>query len=371
MEILYLASSVLSFFFVIILLGKKNKTGSEKILLVWFLLLFSNVLTFYLIIRDAAPGLLVIFLDSSPFLHGPLLWFYTAALTGAPKSTSVKNGIHLVPFLLFFLISGLLIGNGSGYQGYLMTLLVSLKFISPFIYILLSLKIINRHRRLIPNILSSVSRMELKWLSSILFGGIVLILIGAGSLIIDRYTAVEIPQFGGLYLNMAYSICIILLGYFGFRQTSIFIPSHFQYNQLVFDEKSKKDQVIAIPKANAYDGPADKDYKALLDLMETLKPYTDPNLTLFSLAGRLGLTENRLSFIINNRSGRNFFEFINHYRVELVISKMKSKEYLRSTLLGLALDSGFNSKASFNRAFKRFTGLTPSNYLKDLTGNQV
>jgi len=66
--------------------------------------------------------------------------------------------------------------------------------------------------------------------------------------------------------------------------------------------------------------------------------------------------------VINSQSGYNFFEFVNKYRVVMVIDKMSGQELRTSTLLGLALDSGFNSKASFNRAFKKFTGRTPSEY---------
>ena len=85
MQIIYLASSVLSLFFILLLTAKKNKSISDKILVAWFVLLFSNVTTFYLIINDLASLSLVEFLNISVFLHGPLLYFYTLALTGNPR----------------------------------------------------------------------------------------------------------------------------------------------------------------------------------------------------------------------------------------------------------------------------------------------
>ena len=87
-------------------------------------------------------------------------------------------------------------------------------------------------------------------------------------------------------------------------------------------------------------------------------------MALIKLAGQLGVSENKLSQVINTRSRDNFFDFVNKYRVELVIEKMENGEHKGTTLLGLAFNSGFNSIASFNRAFKRITGLTPSDYLR-------
>ena len=105
--------------------------------------------------------------------------------------------------------------------------------------------------------------------------------------------------------------------------------------------------------------------------MASDRPYTDNNLTLFKLAGQLDISENKLSQVINTQSQDNFFEFVNKYRVEMVIEKMKNGEHKSRTLLGLALDSGFNSKASFNRSFKRITGLTPSDYLRTKVSHQT
>ncbi len=365
MEILYLASSVLALFFFLILLGKKKKAISDVVLLVWQMLLFSNVFTFYLIIRNTAPDLLVNFLDSSPFLHGPLIWFYTAAATGIYKKPLLWNLTHFLPFMCVFIFYFLPVPD----QWYRLTLvwIVILKFVLPFIYILLSLRIIKRFRMILPNIYSTVNSMDLKWLSSILFGGIALILIGAVTMLMDRFTLVKIPQYGGMYLNIIYSACIILLGYFGFRHTSIFLPSNLQFDHPGIEKSGQGGRVINIPSRTKNDDLAALDYRSLLELVESSRPYADPNLTLSALANQMGVSENRLSHIINSRSGRNFFEFINGFRIEMVISRMKNGEHMKSTLLGLAYDSGFNSKASFNRAFKKFTGITPSEYLKRLS----
>lgn len=363
MEILYIASSVLSLFFVLILLGKKNKSFSDSILICWFLLLFSNVFIFYLIIKDLAPPVLVDYLNNSVFIQGPLLFFYTSSLTGnLQKKITSKKLVHFVPFLIFFLIS--IRGRVIDwiYLDLLNYSLVFLKFIITFLYIVASIKTISLHRKRIAYIFSNVNEMELKWLSSVLYGGIILMIFGIITLVIHYFTPIKIPQYGGKYLNIAYSISIILLGYFGFRQTPIFTPSQIQENKSFFKNISAWNRKNNNSTTNAKKEQIVKSYSELLDFMETNKPYLDKTLTLFKLAEQLKVSENKLSHIINSQSHLNFFEFVNMYRVEMVKSKMQKGEQKQSTLLGLAYDSGFNSKASFNRAFKKFTGLTPSQY---------
>jgi AraC-like DNA-binding protein len=364
MELLYIASSVLSLFFIMILAGKRNKSNSDIILICWFVLLFSNVLSFYLIIKNVSPMWLVMFLDHSVFLHGPLLFLYTSALTGVPRKPLINTLLHFIPFFFFLIISSWLnLINWEHLEVY-QDALISLKFIAPFIYILISLRIIHRHRQHLAYLYSSNNHLELKWLSGVLYGFIVVIIVGVVTMFLYFFTSVNIPQFGGQYLNIAYSISIILLGYFGFRQTAIFIPSHIQSDHSLFTAPAKNEKAKKYKKSRLNEEFAARTYRSLLNHMDREKPFTDNNLTLFKLAEQLDISENKLSQVINTQSRCNFFEFINKYRVDLVVEKMKSHEHENITLLGLALDSGFNSKASFNRAFKKVTGLTPSEFLR-------
>ena len=90
--------------------------------------------------------------------------------------------------------------------------------------------------------------------------------------------------------------------------------------------------------------------------------YTESTLSLNELAQKLDISPNYLSQIINEKEGKNFFDFINAFRVaefKRLIAIQKNQQY---TLLALAYDCGFNSKSSFNRSFKKHTGLTPSQY---------
>lgn len=94
--------------------------------------------------------------------------------------------------------------------------------------------------------------------------------------------------------------------------------------------------------------------------------YRDPELSLTSLAEKLGLTAHELSRIINTVLKKTFNDFINEFRVAEVIRKMQDPAHDRLTLLGIAYDSGFNSKATFNRTFRKMTGKSPAQYKNTL-----
>ena len=99
-------------------------------------------------------------------------------------------------------------------------------------------------------------------------------------------------------------------------------------------------------------------------MLEMDQPYKDPDLTLNDLADKLDVHPNYLSQVINSNENKTFYDLINEKRVEAFIQKTSDAAHQQFTLLAIALDCGFNSKASFNRNFKKFTGQTPSDYLQ-------
>lgn len=109
---------------------------------------------------------------------------------------------------------------------------------------------------------------------------------------------------------------------------------------------------------------ADRNMQTLLTHIRDDQPYLDPELTLRGLSEQIEIQPNQLSWLINEQLGKNFNEFINHYRIETFKTLVQDPANAGISKMGLAYDSGFNSKTTFNTSFKKETGLRPQDFLK-------
>jgi len=132
------------------------------------------------------------------------------------------------------------------------------------------------------------------------------------------------------------------------------------------EQVSKSERLSGMSKKKALleEGNVESYRKKLLQFMTDEAPYLSPDVSLRSLAGMIDLQPNQLSWLLNVSLGKNFNEFINRYRVETFKALAKDPANYNITVLGLAYNSGFNSKTVFNTYFKRETGLTPKEFLK-------
>ena len=160
----------------------------------------------------------------------------------------------------------------------------------------------------------------------------------------------EIWKLAGIILSLS----IFALGYKGILQKEIFYWELAPMPGRMPAKTGKRDQAEQLL--------LDK----LLAFMENEKPYLDPELSLSSLSKKVGLNRNQLSQLINDGTGDNFYDFINKYRVEEVKRLMADPKKQNYNLLGIAIEAGFKSKSTFNLIFKRFTGLTPTEYRKNM-----
>lgn len=140
-------------------------------------------------------------------------------------------------------------------------------------------------------------------------------------------------------------------------------PRYAEYHKIIY----QKELVMKKPgkkKALLDDKTITHYSEKLINYLDHEKPYLDPDLSLRALAGQINIHPNQLSWLLNESLGKNFNEFINHYRIENFKALAKDPKNLNLTIMGLAYDSGFNSKTVFNTYFKNETGLTPSQYLR-------
>jgi AraC-like DNA-binding protein len=124
----------------------------------------------------------------------------------------------------------------------------------------------------------------------------------------------------------------------------------------------KEQQVPKVKKINL--DINQENLQKIITVVEEKELFLNPELSLSDVARATQLNVNIVSNTINSGSGQSFNDFINNYRIELVKSKLLQKEHEKFTILGIAFDAGFNSKNTFNRAFKKSTGISPSEWIE-------
>jgi AraC-like DNA-binding protein len=156
------------------------------------------------------------------------------------------------------------------------------------------------------------------------------------------------------------SVFILALGFYGYRQGNLFASRPIA---LDLDRAAATNM-----RADALESQGTQFVHRLLDHMSEKKPHLDAELTLGKLSDSMKVSPEYLSGILNGRLNKNFFDFVNHYRIEAFKEMCRQPESQNLKIISLAYDCGFNSKATFNRVFKKATGLTPSEYAGQVSG---
>ncbi|WP_163409931.1 helix-turn-helix domain-containing protein [Flavobacterium ajazii] len=365
---LYLTGIIITFFLVIILTSKKNKSEADKILALWLFFTGFHLILFYLHFNNEHikfPFLLG-FEIPMPLVQGPFLYLYTSALTNQNQNKKYSL-LHFIPFIIAILLLIPFFGlssdekidiyknEGKGYEQLLLIVYITV-IISGILYALLSLQKLSKHRKNITEQFSFTEKINLRWLSYLILGsGVIWVVV----------IFCDDP-----YIFSTVVLYLFFIGYFGIKQVGIFtnkpasennetvvsalenIPTEPQAEKIKY-EKSGLDstELLAI-------------HKNLTNLMENEKLYKNAELTLAELSQKLKVHPNILSQVINSVEQRNFYDYINYQRVEEFKKIITLPENQKFTLLSLAFECGFNSKTAFNRNFKKVTGLSPSEYLK-------
>jgi len=283
----------------------------------------------------------------------PIILYYSIKYYSNPDFKLKKtDSLYLISPLLYLL---LLIVQLKDKNNTITPNIINGFIISQALYFTIySYIIIQHHKKRIRLFASNTNKIDLKWLESIIIA-----LLGL-SIFIGIYNII----FRGADLNLLANVISLIIIYFisfnSLRQKEIFLLNENQRNLIIATgEQSVKEKRKIIP-----DNDLEILKTKLTRLMEDQHPYLDSELTLIRLAELIELTPHQLSYVINKGFSENFFWFVNRYRVQRVKELLSNGQNDHMSILGIAFESGFNSKTSFNTAFKKISSQTPSEFKK-------
>ena len=311
-----------------------------------------------------------------PFTYGPLLMLYAKWMTTEKPRFDPRYLWHFAPFFMFLIATLVFIDQRvmQGTDGFLVRdRFVSFRivyaitfFVSITAYSVATFVIIDHHQKRLKQLVSySTGRITLQWLlglSITFYAGYVVMFIFGGIDIMTGFMPFDPYEISFIGLT----ILTFLFGVFGFNQPVIF-EEVVRYAEIGEFENIPEEDPIKYQRS----GLKKKDIKGYVEKVDqhmiVSKPYLDRELTIYDLSRQLQIPRHILSEVINEHMGKNFYNLVNDYRVEEVKSRLETDDYKHLTILGIAFDSGFNSKSSFNTIFKEKTGSTPSEYLKTIS----
>ena len=288
----------------------------------------------------------------------PLTWLYVQALVTGRRSRS--GWWHLLPALIqaTFLSASFLLPmpikerwSDIIHQPYSIAT-DAMTIVGLAWYGLAGMRLLHTYRALLAAQRSDDHRFAARWLSRAIGATLALLPVWAGYAAWDAIAPIGYVGLMGLYVTIA--AFALYLGVEGWRHAALPFPH--------FDQ-------LAIPEAAP---PAPRDWRALGEQWSATvaaeRWHLDPDLSLAVLARRLGTNTGHLSRAVNEGLGLNFSSFIARMRAETVAAALRDGS--TADLLDLALNAGFSSKASFNRAFLATFGHTPSAYRRDVAKHE-
>lgn len=340
--------------FAAILMFTKHERGvSDKILTGWLALLAIEFL--FCGIDYSLFGNPI--LSSSFLLFNPAFYLYVQSLINPSFRLKWLQLLHLLPYL-FFKIVAYMVREPFELNTYFLpntTLWFRISFASATLlswvtYNTVIAYSVFKHRRSLENEFSTIENyLRIGWLFFIIvfYNLYCLALVVIGILIVfHRIEAVPVEL-----LNFSILLALIyILSFYGLKQKILFaqapsvspIDERYRYSSLAAE---KKEYIRSL----------------LLKYFEKEKPYLNPELSMNMLAEALDVPKHQLTEVLNSDMGKNFFRFVNEYRVEAVKVKLRHNKRNYS-VEAIGYECGFNSKSTFYTVFKQITGMTPAEF---------
>ena len=337
-----------------------------------------------------------------PVLFGPLIYLFTRKLTQERPSFKWVDTIHFIPFLLTFIYL---------LPYYLKTRAEKIAYLNNFelarqddfgwlgqatlflilFYLILTAVALHQYKQKILNVFSELEKIRLQWLKQFTYSLLVILFLATVAFYAKKWNIPVLTEIYHYHIHYGFVIVFIYwIGYKTLTQPSIFTSIQpLPEAQVQLTETYSESEIMQTPAPKTLNAPIirepirkyqksilkEEDSQAyldqLLEFMDMEKPYRQSNITIQELAELMAMPKHHLSQVINERLGKNFYDFINQYRVAEAQLMLVNPKYRHLTNLAVAEEAGFNSKATFNAVFKKQTGQTPSEYVRNHTLQNV
>lgn len=393
-------SSLLLIFFVhgfvyAILLWRKsvlNETASDKWLSIFLFLSILYIAPWMLGFAgwyDAQPYRDVLFYVpfQQLFFIGPVIFFYVQSLLNPSFRFGKKEMMHLIPGILYLLYSIIIVVTdklvlqkyfflADGADRDFDTWYQVLGYVSMIVYFIASIRFYNLYKKLLVQVISNADTVLFKWIRNFLIAFLAMLIVR--SILFIFSFSFNLGYWDTWWYFFAFSIAFYYIAVTGYANsiktkmpfvTDLFTTKPALLLQYPPINNSNIEEAEVVEIDNTDSAPEDNNFinewkEKILQAVVAEKLYEDAELSLTQMARQLNTNPSILSKIINQGFQQNFNDFVNYYRVDAVKKKLKAGEQKAQTLLGIAYDCGFNSKATFNRAFKKATGLSPKEWLE-------
>ncbi len=302
---------------------------------------------------------------SIAYSYGVCIWFYVVNLTDSTRKFKRKDLLFFIPTAIYLIFRFTLFAqnlefkvwfNENYYNPFADTIIFVTEFAWNIALLNFSIKHYKHYRKWLNENFSDTEKIKFDWLRNFLYVFTLVLILGAIFDFTDSFIF-KLSYIQYFYFEMILAFATYYLAIAGYLRSQT-IELDFLSNEELENRKTLLSEK-ELEKLKA----------KLQNLMHDEKTYLEPQLTLTDLSRQIGVNSAVLSYAINNGFGKNFNDFINEFRIVAVKEKLTNSDAENSNLLGIAFDCGFNSKATFNRAFKKFTGVSPKEFQESVKVN--
>lgn len=318
------------------------------------------------------PSNLGMFRTTFAFLQIPVFYLYIISVCYSDFKLEPKYLLHLLPFLVVNLVLlprfyavdaaskiSFIQNRQSMIEFQFIHILIHLQMV---IYFIAVFRVLRKSKKLYLENYAGKSINSYNWLFQFT---VVLTILYAVALLKNIFKFSDYPHISeGLKISLWVSSLFIFCWYLfkALNNPDLFrnVDSKLKLvSEIVAEEKISEQPIVNEKEYN-------EELLKLKDYMVDKKPFLNPSLTIQDISREIGIPTRELSVLINHQLGQHFYDFVNTYRIENAMDILKDTTKSKVTILEILYEVGFNSKSSFNTAFKKHTGNTPTEYRKNL-----